>query len=51
MLDSGLDTMDYSKSVFEIAPSGGMLQQLFPGVAIGIFIDSHCVVYRVNVQR
>jgi len=49
MLVAGLDTSRCVESVHEVPPGAGMLRLLVPGVAIGVLIESHCVLHAVEV--
>jgi len=43
--DAGLDT---TRRV-EVPPGAGVSRLLVPGVAVGVYVDRHCVVDRVEV--
>jgi len=47
MPDAGLDT---TRRV-EVPAGGGVLRLLVPGVAVGVFVDRHCVAHEVKVTR
>jgi hypothetical protein len=46
-LDTGLDT----RRCVAVPPCGGVLRMLPPCVAVGVFIDTHCVADRLEVTR
>jgi hypothetical protein len=51
MPDAALDTTLLLESVFMVPQGGGVLQQLVPGVAVGVIIDCRCVTEWVEVTR
>jgi len=51
MPDAGLDTMRRVESVCMVPLGAGVLRLLVPGVAVGVIIDSRCVVDGVEVMR
>jgi len=47
MPGAGLDTMRR----VEVPPGAGVLRLLVPGMAVGVFIDCHCVADGVEVTH
>ena len=51
MPDARLNTTQWVDSACEVPPGGGVLRLLVSGIAVGIFIDLHCVVGGVEVTH
>jgi len=51
MPDVGLDTTQCIESVCNVPLGGGVLQQVVPGVAVGVYIDRQSVADGVEVTR